>query len=188
MNTQSGPLNYLLPELFPVVASLLPLHATPSTLLSLALVNHHISSIVLPLLYSILILNNRNDALKVLQKLLHEPDLGKVVRQVHIFYDWFPVTWDKTPFDVPKELETVINAGSLPYIHTLGLYLMAGWYYNCHEHMPCFNQPGAEFYESLGKKCPRLRTLIIRDISNHDDIFGGFYKSGLPEAPVSIPR
>ncbi|CAA7266339.1 unnamed protein product [Cyclocybe aegerita] len=171
MTSQSSLLNDLLPEIFPIVASLLPLHATPSTLLSLALVNKHISTIVLPLVYSRLILKNEDDALKVIQKLLDEPELGKVVRELHILSDLSVATRNgERPFDVVRGLEKVIAAGSLPYIHTLGLELLTGWHYDDEfEPVEGFGELRREFWEALRKNCPRLRGLVLRDIADNED-------------------
>lgn len=187
--SMSGPLNDLPSEIFPVVASLLPLHATPSTLLSLALVNHHISSIVLPLLYSRLILKNENHALKFLQKLLDEPEFGKVVREVHILSDLSLATRNgENPFDVVRGLKKVIGAGSLPYIHTLGLHLLSGWQYDDEYDEPIegFGQLGSGFWQSLRKNCPQLRGLVICNIVESDEN-PGFHESGLFEIQVSVP-
>ena len=73
----------LLPELFPLIASHLPLYATPSSLLSLALTNHGIYEIVHDLLYSRLILRNEMDAISTFQRILTTPELGKLVRELH---------------------------------------------------------------------------------------------------------
>ncbi|KAJ3509938.1 hypothetical protein NLJ89_g4951 [Agrocybe chaxingu] len=171
MTSQSSLLNDLLPEIFPIVASLLPLHATPSTLLSLALVNKHTASIVLPLVYSRLILKNEDDALKVIQKLLDEPELGKVVRELHILSDLSVATRNgERPFDVVRGLEKVIAAGSLPYIHTLGLELLTGWHYDDEfEAVEGFGELRREFWEALRKNCPRLRGLVLRDIADNEE-------------------
>jgi hypothetical protein len=182
----NNPVNNVPPEIFPIVASFLPLHATPSTLLSLALANRHIHSIILPILYSCLILKNENHALKFLQKLLDEPEFGKVVREIYILSGLSLATRNgENPFDVLRGLEMVIAAGSLPYIHTLGLHLLAGWHYD-DEFRPIdgFGQLSSEFCESLRKNCPRLRGLVIRDIAD----IGGIDMSGLLEIQVSMPQ
>ena len=80
-------LNHLPIEIYPNIAVHLPLHLTPSTLISLALVNHHLSEIVIPLVYSRLILKSESDALKMIKRLLDKPELGKAVREIHILSD-----------------------------------------------------------------------------------------------------
>ncbi|KDR68789.1 hypothetical protein GALMADRAFT_129137 [Galerina marginata CBS 339.88] len=161
-------LNDLLPELFPIIASHLPLHATPSTLLSLALVNQHVSEITLPLVYSRLILKSEEDALRVIQKLLANAELGLAVREMHIICNLSIETRNgENPFDVVTGLKKVIEAGSLPYIHTLGLHLLSGWHYD-HEFKPVdgFGQLRADFWTSLRAKCPRLKGLVLRNIGD----------------------
>jgi hypothetical protein len=187
----NSPLDDLPPEIFPIIASLLPLHATPSTLLSLALVNHRISSIVLPILNSCLILKNENHALKFLQKLLDNPELGKVVREVHIMSGLSLATRNgENPFDVLRGLEKVIGAGLLPHIHTFGLHLLTGWHYD-DEFLPIdgFGRLGSEFWESAKKNCPRLRGFVIRDTADlGDNEKLGINVSGLFEIQVSTPQ
>lgn len=185
----SQSLNDLPPEIFPIVASFLPLHATPSTLFSLALVNRRISSIVLPILCSCLILKNENYALKFLQKLLDDPELGIVVREVHILSDLSLATRNgENPFDMLRGLEMVVGAGSLPCIHTLGLHLQTGWHYDDQfQTIPGFGELSSEFWESVRKNCPRLRGVIIRDI---DDLGEkpGLDVSGILEIQVSMSQ
>src|SRR6266540_403115 len=125
----SSPLSSLIAEIYPIIASHLPLYQTPPTLLSLALTNRHISEIVLPLLYSRLILKNE-DALRMIHRLLAEPDLGKSVRELHIFSDPSLATQrGENPLDVVTGLKKVISGGLIPFIHTLDLHLLDGWLY-----------------------------------------------------------
>jgi hypothetical protein len=164
-------LNDLLPEIYPIIAAHLPLHSTPSTLLSLALVNHHISEIVLPLLYSRLILKNESDALKVIQRLLDEPQLGQVVREIHIHSNLSLATRaGANPFDVVTGLAKLITVNSLQYIHTLGLHLHTGWHYDDKfEPVLGFGKLRSDFWINLKKNCPRLRRLVLRNIWDHED-------------------
>ncbi|KAF9456648.1 hypothetical protein BDZ94DRAFT_1302414 [Collybia nuda] len=163
--SEQGPLNNLLPEIYPIIAAQLPLYATPSTLLSLALTNRHISETALPLVYSRLILKNEADALLVLQKLEDDPLFGKVVRELHVMSDLSLETRIQSPpSDVVRRVADVISKGYLPFIHTLGLHLSNGWYYddrNNYEPVKGFGQLGQEFWSQIKKKCPRLRALIL---------------------------
>ena len=169
--SRMSPLNDLLPEIYPIIAAHLPLFSTPSTLLSLALVNHHISEIVLPLVYSRLILKNETDALKTIQKLLDEPKLGQVVREIHVLSDLSLATrTGANTIDVVTGLEKLITTTSLPYIHTLGLHLLSGWHYDDQYHpIVGFGQLRSDFWINLKKNCPRLRGLVLRDIADHEE-------------------
>lgn len=71
-------------ELFSVIAECIPLYAAPSTLLSLSLTSHAFYGIVHPLLYSELILRNEDDALEMINKIVANPGLGRLVRGLHI--------------------------------------------------------------------------------------------------------
>lgn len=83
---QAGRLNNLTLDTYPtIVRHLLP-HATPSTLLALALINRRISEIAFPLLIvgPCLILRNEDDTIDVLQTLLTDTFLGRMVHELHI--------------------------------------------------------------------------------------------------------
>jgi len=154
-----SPLSNLIAEIYPIIASHLPLSLTPPTLLSLALTNRHISEIVLPILYSRLILKNEDDALKMIHRLLAEPDLGKSVRELHILSDLSLVTLHgKNPFDVVTGLTKVISGGFIPFMHTLDLHLSSGW-------PESSRVLRTDFLVDLRKNCPRLRGLILRGVT-----------------------
>jgi len=189
MVTQQGPpLNELLPEIYPIIAAHLPLYATPSTLLALALTNHHISEFALPLLYSRLVLQNETDATLVLQKLLDNPPFGCIVRELHIMSDLSVETRNQDPpWDIIRQVEDVISKGYLPFIHTLGLHLMERWYYDADknfEPVKGFGQLRQEFLAQLKEKCPRLRGLVLKRFSDDQDE-PWLEKSGFLEVPVS---
>ena len=106
----------LLPELFPLITSHLPLYVTPSTLLSLALTNHWYYEVVHELLYSRLILRNEKDAITTFLKILDNPNLGKAVREVHVMSELTVATMEgKTAFDAVTGLKKIIKAGSIPW-------------------------------------------------------------------------
>lgn len=169
MTIPQGPLNDLLPEIYPIIASHLALHETPSTLLALALTNHHISKIVLPLLHSRLVLKNETDAIQVLQKLVDNPSFGRFVRELHIRSDLSSYTWSQNPpSDVIRRVEDVITRGYLPFIHTLGLHLMNGWYVNTEDFLAKgFGYLRKGFLVQLKQKCPRLRGLILKGFTHY---------------------
>src|SRR6266545_1059200 len=170
MASQPSHLNHLPPEIYPNIAVHLPLYSTPSTLLALALVNRHHSEIVLPLVYSRLILKNESDALKVIQRLLDRPELGKAVHEIHILSDLsFATRTGANPFNVITGLENLIATTSLPCIHTLGLHLLTGWYHHIQDsqfrRVVGFGRLQSNFRTNVGKNCPRLRGLDLRHIA-----------------------
>ena len=185
---KQGPLSDLIPELYPVIAAHLPLYATPSTLLALALTNHHISEIALPLVYSRVVVKNELNATLVLQKLVDNPSVGLIIHELHIMSDLSVDTRNQNPpSDVIRRVEDVISKGYLPFIHTLGLHLMNRWYYDSnkdYEPVNGFGQLGKEFGAQLKEKCPRLRGLILKGfMDNLDEPW--VEESGFLQVPVS---
>ncbi|KAG6915215.1 hypothetical protein DXG01_012686 [Tephrocybe rancida] len=179
--TDEGPLNSLLPEIYPIIIAHLPLYATPSTLLALALTNHHVSDIALPLLCSRLVLKNEADALLLLQKLMDDPPFGRVVRELHIMSDLSLNTRSQNPpSDVVRRVSDVISKGYLPFIHTLGLHLGKGWY---HDEDPVngFGQFEKGFWTQINQKCPKLRALILEGFEEAEEPW--FVDSGILEVP-----
>jgi hypothetical protein len=160
----------LLPEFFPLIASHLPLYATPSTLLALALTNSQIYHIVHDLLYSRLILRNEKDAISIFQRILTNPDLGRAVRELHVMSELtVPTINGETLFDTVTGLKKVINNGSLPYIHTFVVRLLKecrhneDWsYVNGFGHFP------KDFWDDLRIKCPRVRTLVLSGVGDEN--------------------
>jgi hypothetical protein len=187
-------LNHLLPEIYPIIAAHLPLYATPPTLLALALTNHHISQIVFPLLYSRLVLKTETHAILVLQKIADNPRFGRVIRELHIMSDLSVDTRKKHRHsDVMKRLENVISMGHLPFIYTLGLHLMYGWYYyyNTSGHfqpLEHFGKLSKDFAGKLREKCPRLRGLILEGFSGSDEYEPWLEESGILQVFVSTSR
>ena len=190
MVTEQGPLNNLLPEIYPIIAAHLPLHATPSTLLALGLTNQHISEIALPLIYSRLVLKNEEDALLVLQKLATDPSLGPVVRELHVLSNLSRETRiHDPPSDVIRRVSDVILKGSLPFLHTLALHLGHGWYWYYDDQnflaVEGFGRPGKEFWSHLKEQCPRLKALILDGFMDDPDK-PWIEDSGLLHVPVCI--
>ncbi|KAF8907688.1 hypothetical protein CPB84DRAFT_271773 [Gymnopilus junonius] len=161
------------PELFPIVAAHLPLYTTPSTLLSLTLVNRHLSEIVLPILFSRLILRNEDHALQMIQRLLDEPELGQGVRELHIMSGLSEDTkLGRKPFDVVTGLKKVVTQGLLPHIHTLGLHLLSGWHppvggTSIYDLAPqVYGDLRSDFWVDVTAKCPRLKDLILDNVGD----------------------
>ena len=161
----------LLPELFPLVASHLPLCATPSTLLSLALTSREIYEIVHDLLYSRLILRNEKDAISTFQRILSNPDLGKAVRELYVMSELTVATMNgETAFDTVTGLKRLVKAGAFPYLHTFVLRLLR----ECrHQQDWCgvkgFGHLPADFWEDLHNNCPRVRTIDLSGIGDKMD-------------------
>jgi len=155
--TRTNALGELLPELYPVIASHLPLYITPSTLLSLALVNHHISAIVLPLLYSRLHLKTEQDASTMFQRLLDKPELGMCVQELHSLVDPFGSHFDR--------LYQVISNGLLPNIHTLDLQLLTDS--TTIAPRPDHERLRSDFWLGLKTSCPGLRGLVLRNFPEY---------------------
>ncbi|KDR76878.1 hypothetical protein GALMADRAFT_225049 [Galerina marginata CBS 339.88] len=155
MITSNSPFTKLPPELFPVVAAHLPLYATPTTLYSLALTNHGLHEIISPLLYSCMVLRNQRDALTLLQRMLVDRQLGHLVRELHIMSEGPAVMLGDR--DVLTGLRKVVQGGLLPYIHTLGLYLLQ----NDWQLPKILTEADIAFWKELRGNCPRLRGIVI---------------------------
>jgi len=159
-----------LPELFPLIACHLPLYATPSTLLSLALTNRTFFDIVINVLYSCVILRNEEDTINVIEKITDDPLLGKKIRELHIQSELSADSINgKTAFDAVNGVRKLIHAGLIPLVHTLELRLLTecesgDYWYSCKGlgHLP------ADFWNDLGDKCPRLRSISISGIGEQD--------------------
>jgi hypothetical protein len=164
-------LNDLPPELYPIIGAHIPLYSTSSTLLALALANHNIYEIVLPLVYSHLILQNETDALNMIKRVLDNPELGKTIHEIHILSNLSLATrTGANPFNVITGLEILITAGSLPYIHTLCLHLLNGWHFeikdNQFQPIVGFGRLHSDFWM---KNCPRLRRLVLKNIADDQE-------------------
>ncbi|KAF8188098.1 hypothetical protein BJ912DRAFT_409941 [Pholiota molesta] len=160
-------LTTLPPELFPVITSFVPLRSAPGTLRALALGNRGFHNIFRPLLYSRLILRNEDDAIGVIQRLMDEPQLGLLVTELYIMSQLSPeARKGKKSFDVVDGVQMLIAKGAIPRIVALGLYLLKGW--RCDENFNLISRGRllADFWINLRNECPRLRTLMLRNIGN----------------------
>jgi hypothetical protein len=156
------------PELFPVIASFVPLRSAQHTLRALALGNRRFYNIFRPLLYSRLILRNEDDAIGVIQRLMDEPQLGLAVRELYIMSELSVKAWKgKKPFDVVGGLQMLVAKGFVPRMTALGLYLLKGWIYDkAHKVILRRGRLLADFWVDLRTGCPRLRTLILRNVGH----------------------
>ncbi|KJA25229.1 hypothetical protein HYPSUDRAFT_418319 [Hypholoma sublateritium FD-334 SS-4] len=168
MTSRNGSFTLLYPEIYPVIATHLPLHATPSTLLSLAQTSRDISHIVLPLLHTRLILKNETDALLVLQK-LESPVVGLAVRELHILSGLSYATRQQDPpADVVTRTVDIISRGNLPFLHTLDVQLTNEWRHCgpgsdqvCDNSLCVFPRV---FWTRIKEYCPRLRGIVLKGI------------------------
>jgi hypothetical protein len=153
------------PELFPIIASFVPLRFAPRALLALALANHRFYNIFRPLLYSRLILRNENDAITVFQKIMDEPRLGLFVRELYIMAALsIKAQKGEKRSDIVAGLQMLIAKGLIPRITALGLYWLKDWTYDRCVKITLCRRLRVAFWSDLRTKCPRLRTLILRNI------------------------
>ncbi|KDR76891.1 hypothetical protein GALMADRAFT_246000 [Galerina marginata CBS 339.88] len=147
------------PELFAVFASHLPLHATPPTLLSLALVNRGLSGIALHLIHSCIVLKSEGDAAKMIQRLLEDVSLGRTVQELHIMYKPQSRDANGSSSGVVARLQDVIDLGLLPNMHTLGIKLVR-W---STRKLGKYAKLNLGFFRHLRLKCPRCKGLLLEN-------------------------
>ncbi|KAF8168691.1 hypothetical protein BJ912DRAFT_934239 [Pholiota molesta] len=157
------------PELFPVIAAFVPLRSAPRTLRALALGNRRFYNTCRPLLYSRLILRNEDDAIDVIQRIMDEPQLGLAVTELYIMSELSDeARKGEKAFNIVAGVQTLLSKGLLPRIIALGLYLLKGWIYDKNfKVLRCgTGRLLAEFWITLRNECPRLRTLILRNVGH----------------------
>ncbi|KAF8168712.1 hypothetical protein BJ912DRAFT_862685, partial [Pholiota molesta] len=158
------------PELFPIIAAFIPLRSAPSTLRAIALGNRRFYNICRPLLYSRLILRNEDDAIAVIQRIMDDPQLGLLVTELYIMSGLsLKARKGKKPFEVVAGLKILVAKGLIPRITALGLYLLKGWTYDEHFYAMSRGRLLAGFWINLRNECPRLRTLILRNVGHEED-------------------
>lgn len=183
------------PEIFPIVASFLPLHSRQNYLLSLALTSKHCCDIVIPdLLYRLPVLRTESEALSVLQKLLsdrHDSLLGHRVRGLYIMSELSDASRHGDSIDVLRLLEKVVASGRLPYLESLTIHLIDGWWHTMvvtselitYEAVKGFGRLEKPFWISLAEQCPRFHELSLLGLrDDEDDPWVG--KSGILEIQV----
>ncbi|KAH6905035.1 hypothetical protein BKA70DRAFT_1192674 [Coprinopsis sp. MPI-PUGE-AT-0042] len=164
-------------EIFPVIAEHIPLCSAPQTLLSFALTSRTSHNILIPILFSHLILRSEQDALSVLQGILGNPSKGSLVRGIYIHSplssEIRAATGDGTGdvVDVVRTLERVIKSGFVPLLHTLELHLdgHSWWSDNDGDLFHGFGELRASFWEALETSCPCLRSLAISNIGDSSE-------------------
>ncbi|KAF8168702.1 hypothetical protein BJ912DRAFT_888931 [Pholiota molesta] len=153
------------PELFPIIASFVPLRSAPHTLHALALGNRRFYDICRPLIYSRLILRNEDDAIGVIQKIMDEPQLGLAVTEIYIMSVLSVEAGNgKKPFDVVAGLQMLVTKGLIPRLVALGLYPLKDWTYDKNFEIILQGRLLVDFWIKLRNECPRLHTLILRNV------------------------
>ncbi|KJA13635.1 hypothetical protein HYPSUDRAFT_195658 [Hypholoma sublateritium FD-334 SS-4] len=154
-------------ELFATIASFLPLSLCTSTLLSLALANHELCKMALPLLYERLILKNENDALAVFRKILDDPPRGLAVKGLYVMSSLSLSTRKgENEFDVVTGIRRIVEQGLLPRLSVLGIYLTQHWNADQKIRYGCLP---TKFWKDLRSQCPRLREIILRNVRDAED-------------------
>lgn len=143
-------------ELLTEIATSIRLHATPSTLLSLAITNHTLYDNIYPFLYSQVILRNKGDAMQAITKILDNPKLGRHVRGLHIMYN--PIWESKLNFDVTAGVERLISRGLLPYLRIFAFYALSTLI--CYYPKGC-GRFSANFWGNLVEKCPLVKDIVV---------------------------
>jgi hypothetical protein len=167
MNPDELTLTILPPELFPVIAAFVPLRSAPHTLRALALANHHCYNICRPILYSRLVLRNEQDATGVIRRIINDPQLGLYVTELYIMSALsVKARKGKKPLNVVTGLRFLVAKGLIPRITALGLYLLKDWIYDEHFKPILCGRLLAGFWINLRNKCPRLRTLLLRNVGH----------------------
>ncbi|KAF8187520.1 hypothetical protein BJ912DRAFT_926759 [Pholiota molesta] len=168
MNLAAPALPFTLPpELFPVIASFVPLRSAPQTLRALALGSRCFYNIVRPLLYSRLILRNEDNAIDVIQRIMNEPQLGLAVTELYIMSELsFEARKGKKAFNIVAGVQMLIAKGLIPRLIALGLYLLKDWIYAKNFKTISHGRLLADFWINLRNECPRLHTLILRNVGH----------------------
>jgi hypothetical protein len=162
------------PDIFPIIASHLPLYHQPSTLLKLALTNRRLKEIIVPhLLYQHVRLDGKERALQLLGTLkgqAHKIDeecggwrLGRYVRRLYVSSD-LP-KGIRASSDTVTLLRALIDLGGLPNLVSFTLHATCGWYVRGGS-MPVhgFHQLDASFWDSLKEKCPSLKEISLSGV------------------------
>jgi hypothetical protein len=192
----------LLPEIFPIILSHLPLCTQPSTLLALALTCRRLNNIIVPrLLYQHVRLRGQKRAIEVLRMLAAEqvqnmpagqPALGHHIHRLFILAGLsdgarvspLEVDSNMTTVNAITYLRALIDLRGLPNLISLTFHARPRpWYEDGFQPLLDPRRLDISFWRSLEKQCPRLTELSVTGLQN----FEGDYwvqKSGLYEYRV----
>jgi hypothetical protein len=155
------------PELFPLIASFLPLRSAPKTLRSLALGNRRLYRIVRPHLWARLVIPSERH-ISVIKKILDEPELGLAVREIYILSEPSVNTRIGYTSNVILGLHTLLKKQLVPRLVALGIFLL-----NTRESNEIMSSElifdedmFGDFWRDLRTQCPHLHTLLLRNMGN----------------------
>ena len=169
----------LFPELFPIVASHLPLPYRPPTLLSLALTCHRLHEVVIPrLLYSDVRLVGENLAIQTLNTLIakaervdgveiqkeRNPSLNHIH---HLCIDSSIKTPIRTPaYHSINALQKLVDVDGLCRLSSLTLHVNCDWDMSFGDNpIDIFPTLPSSFLTSLRTKCPHLKSVYFTGLS-----------------------
>ncbi|KAF8993789.1 hypothetical protein BDQ17DRAFT_1431494 [Cyathus striatus] len=186
----------LLPELFPIIASHIPLFQTPSTILSLATVSKSLYDILVPrVLYSCIITHDEASSIDMILRLLQNPELRIYVRELYMHSGLSESVRNKTqgPFNTLEGLEKLIAQNAMPNLHSLGIYLHMDWYLDKNfEPLPSsYGQLKKPFWKDLSENCPLVRNVILNGPTDHehqDKDSGMYLLKNLSMVSISLIR
>lgn len=160
------------PEIFPLIASHIPLQFLPATLSALTLTTSAIHSYVNPVLYQKVILKDEEYASRLLERVLTDPGLGELIRELHLRIDPSQIrqqkqTWRNTT-TVLVTLQEVVEKGRLAHMNFFRLVLTKSSYsqkegelqLNARYHLPRM------FWTSLRSCCPLLLGLCVDGVGD----------------------
>lgn len=164
----------LAPEIHDLIASHLPIQIRPAVLLSFALTNSRLCHMLLPVLYSKVIIKTEEAMHTVLQRVIEDKEnqVGLFVRELYILIDINSIA---TSEDLGREpvlfrFHRIIKAEHLPYMHTLGITFCVASslgftksYNKLEIERKCLSNL---FWEDLKNNCPQIRALFLHGITN----------------------
>ncbi|KAG2011634.1 hypothetical protein CC2G_011727 [Coprinopsis cinerea AmutBmut pab1-1] len=146
-------------EIFEAITNQLPVYATPSTVLSLSLVNQEVFGRVFPLVYTHVIVNGVDSAVNVLGHLKKRPELAEKTRSIHIeaYIDYGEP--DHVIFEVLGDL---VTSGALSNLRTLELSIHD-------EDKPDSVEDyctDTKLWDHIHKHCPHLSAIVLKGSAN----------------------
>jgi hypothetical protein len=181
MTDSHSTLAELLPEIFPIVSSHLPLYAHPSTLLSLALTDHRLKGIVIPrLLYQHLSLKGEKRTCQVLGMLKTHAEAisaqtvqqgGEIPLAHYVHRLCISTELSKearaSSADTISQLRALVDLGCLSNLVSLTIHLSDGWYMD-EDYAPVlgFGRFSNSFWRSLKEKCPKLTEISLTGVTD----------------------
>lgn len=159
-------------EIHDLIASHLPAQVRPAVLLSFALTNSRLHHLLLPILYTKVIIKNEEMALAALQSVLDHKEFS--VRELRILIGvkkTTPTSGEQRKRQILLKLHEIIKAGRLPHMHTFELTFLCtvGSIPIEDYNMFVINQKkylSDLFWEDLRNNCPQIRSLFLHGITS----------------------